>query len=75
MFITPFISEKRLFSASGFEQNQMLVREEFFKKEIPHVYFRKIGYFYLTRGRFYLNKIDQKIATLPLYFLFLAVFI
>lgn len=68
-----FASDKRIFSVSGFEQNQMIAREEYYKKEIPGIYFRKIGNLYLTRGRFYLNKIDQKIASLPLFLLYLII--
>lgn len=75
LFVVSFGSDKHLFSISGFERNQMIVREEYFKKEIPRVYFRKIGNFYLTWGRFYMNKIDQKAATLPLAVLYLLIFL
>jgi hypothetical protein len=72
-FILSLYSDKRAFSVSGFEQNQSIAREEFYKKEIPKVYFRKIGYLYLTRIRFYLDKIDWKIASLPLFLLYLVI--
>lgn len=47
---------------SGFEKNQMHTREEYYKREIPKLYFRKVGYFYLTKGRYYVNRFDIVLA-------------
>lgn len=62
IFIKNDIKNKGILNKTGFEKNQTLMREEYFKREIPRVYFRKIAYIYLTDGRYYLNKLDQELA-------------
>lgn len=52
--------DKYLFSISGFEKNQILTREEFYKAAIPRIYFERIGNFYLNIGRFDIGKISVK---------------
>lgn len=61
-FIRSNIENKGILNKTGFEKNQALMREEYFKREIPRLYFRKIGYLYLTDARYYLNKLDQELA-------------
>lgn len=52
------------FQKSGLEKNQMFEREEYYRREIPFIYFRKIGNFYLTTGRFYIFRVDQELSRL-----------
>jgi hypothetical protein len=56
------LSKNNYWAMSGFEKNQSLMREEFYRREIPRVYFRKIGYFYLTTARFTINRVDREFA-------------
>lgn len=57
-------SNASYWTPSGFEKNQALMREEFFKKEVSKIYFRKVGYYYLTKGRFFINRVDKEFANL-----------
>ena len=63
-FFIKDLSQKNYWALSGYEKNQALMREEFYRKEIPRVYFRRIGYFYLTSGRFIINRADREFAKL-----------
>lgn len=56
------ISDRSLFSVSGFEKNQMAMREEYYRREIPYIYFKKIGKYYLTTARFRIFKVDQELS-------------
>lgn len=64
MYTYKDISGGNYLQKTGLEKNQMFEREEYYRREIPFIFFRKIGNYYLTTGRFYVFRVDQELSRL-----------